>query len=254
MDIVGPFPAGPQQKKFLLVTVDYFSKWVEAEALARITEEAVIKFLWKSIICRYGIPQRLVFDSGRHNDRRSMPTHKPMVKPKSNRYYGFEDRWIRGGIAPIRATVCALVLPNHTKGKHRHDTVPLGVWRGGRSAHGSRVPSGRRLYDEDNGERRRMELDLVTEDRDRATSRLAAYRQRMCATYNWRVIPRSFQVGDLVWKKVKPTGDVGKLEPRWEGPYRVIKKTSTGAYYLTDSDGKDLIRPWNATHLRPYYT
>ncbi|XP_074556839.1 uncharacterized protein LOC141812738 [Curcuma longa] len=54
MDIVGPFPTGPQQKKFLLIAVDYFSKWVEAEALARITEEAVIKFLWKNIVCRYG--------------------------------------------------------------------------------------------------------------------------------------------------------------------------------------------------------
>lgn len=45
MDIVGPFPVGPNQRKFLLVTVDYFSKCVEAEALVTITEEAVIKFL-----------------------------------------------------------------------------------------------------------------------------------------------------------------------------------------------------------------
>ncbi|XP_074576200.1 uncharacterized protein LOC141832633 [Curcuma longa] len=117
------------------------------------------------------------------------------------------------------------------------------------------VPSDRRrFYDEDNGERRRMELDLITEDRDRAASRLMAYRQRMCIKYNRRVIPRSFQVGDLVWKKAKPAGEVGKLEPPWEGPYRVIKKTSSGAYYLTDSGGKDLIRPWSATHLRPYHT
>ncbi|XP_074577859.1 uncharacterized protein LOC141834411 [Curcuma longa] len=64
MDIVGPFSTGPQQKKFLLVAVDYFSKWVEAEALARITEDVVIKFLWKNIVCRYGIPCRLVSDNG----------------------------------------------------------------------------------------------------------------------------------------------------------------------------------------------
>ncbi|XP_073138233.1 uncharacterized protein [Henckelia pumila] len=42
MDIVGPLPPGPGQKKFLLVAVDYFSKWVEAEPLAKITEEAVL--------------------------------------------------------------------------------------------------------------------------------------------------------------------------------------------------------------------
>ncbi|XP_075500185.1 uncharacterized protein LOC142538769 [Primulina tabacum] len=45
MDIVGPFPIAQAQKKFLLVVVDYFSKWVEAEPLAKITEEEVMRFL-----------------------------------------------------------------------------------------------------------------------------------------------------------------------------------------------------------------
>ncbi|KAL0411528.1 UNVERIFIED_CONTAM: hypothetical protein Slati_3742500 [Sesamum latifolium] len=34
MDIVGPFPAVARQRKFLLMAVDYFSKWVEAKPLA----------------------------------------------------------------------------------------------------------------------------------------------------------------------------------------------------------------------------
>ncbi|KAL0433795.1 UNVERIFIED_CONTAM: hypothetical protein Slati_2713800 [Sesamum latifolium] len=45
MDIVGPFPLAPRQKKFSLVAIDYFTKWVEAEPLARITEGEVIKFI-----------------------------------------------------------------------------------------------------------------------------------------------------------------------------------------------------------------
>ncbi|XP_073129098.1 uncharacterized protein [Henckelia pumila] len=45
IDIVGPFPPAPAQKKFLLVAIDYFSKWVEVEVLARITEGKVLKFL-----------------------------------------------------------------------------------------------------------------------------------------------------------------------------------------------------------------
>ncbi|XP_042437010.1 uncharacterized protein K02A2.6-like [Zingiber officinale] len=65
MDIVGQFPMAPGQKRFLLVAVDYFSKWVEAEALARITEDAVIQFLWKNILCRFDIPHKLVSDNGR---------------------------------------------------------------------------------------------------------------------------------------------------------------------------------------------
>ncbi|XP_042416022.1 uncharacterized protein LOC122005152 [Zingiber officinale] len=65
MDIVGPFPMAPGQRPFLLVAVDYFSKWVEAESLAQITEDAVIQFLWKNILCIFGIPHKLVSDNGR---------------------------------------------------------------------------------------------------------------------------------------------------------------------------------------------
>ncbi|RVW76241.1 hypothetical protein CK203_048946 [Vitis vinifera] len=64
MDIVGPLPAAPAQKKFLLVATDYFSKWVEAEAYASIKDKDVTKFVWKNIICRFGIPQTIIADNG----------------------------------------------------------------------------------------------------------------------------------------------------------------------------------------------
>ena len=64
MDIVGPLPAAPAQKKFLLVATDYFSKWVEAEAYASIKDKDVTKFVWKNIICRFGIPQTIIANNG----------------------------------------------------------------------------------------------------------------------------------------------------------------------------------------------
>ncbi|KAL0402448.1 UNVERIFIED_CONTAM: Gag-Pol polyprotein [Sesamum latifolium] len=65
MDIVGPFPVATGQRKFLLMAVDYFSKWIEAEPLAQITENEVIKFLCKNIICRYGLSRVIISDNGR---------------------------------------------------------------------------------------------------------------------------------------------------------------------------------------------
>nr|CAN82409.1 hypothetical protein VITISV_023301 [Vitis vinifera] len=56
MDIVGPLPAAPAQKKFLLVATDYFNKWVEAEAYASIKDKDVTKFVWKNIICLEELP------------------------------------------------------------------------------------------------------------------------------------------------------------------------------------------------------
>ncbi|XP_075515587.1 uncharacterized protein LOC142550234 [Primulina tabacum] len=72
MDIVGPFPIARAQKKFLLVAVDYFSKWVEAEPFAKITEQEVLKFLWKNIVCRFGVPKRLISDNGRQFQGKEM--------------------------------------------------------------------------------------------------------------------------------------------------------------------------------------
>ncbi|XP_072074644.1 uncharacterized protein [Arachis hypogaea] len=65
LDILGPFPKAPGQVKFLLVSIDYFSKWIEAQPLAWITAEKVRSFLWKNIICRYGIPREIISDNGR---------------------------------------------------------------------------------------------------------------------------------------------------------------------------------------------
>ena len=64
MDIVGPLPAVAAQKKFLLVTTDYFSKWVEAEAYYKIKDKDVFKFVWKNIVCWFGIPEAIVADNG----------------------------------------------------------------------------------------------------------------------------------------------------------------------------------------------
>jgi transposase InsO family protein len=65
---MGPLPVGRRQLKFLVVGIDYFTKWVEAEPLATITEKNVRSFVWKAIICRFGIPRVFISDNGRQFD------------------------------------------------------------------------------------------------------------------------------------------------------------------------------------------
>ena len=62
---MGPLPQGKKQVRFLLIVIDYFTKWVEAEALATITKAKVRSFVWKSIVCRFGIPRTIILDNGR---------------------------------------------------------------------------------------------------------------------------------------------------------------------------------------------
>ena len=71
LDIMGPFPTALRQLKFLVVGIDYFTKWVEAEALATITKKNVRSFVWKCIVCRFGIPRVLVLDNEKQFDNDS---------------------------------------------------------------------------------------------------------------------------------------------------------------------------------------
>ena len=66
MDIVGPFPKAVGNKKYLLVDIDYFTKWVEAEPLANIRDVDAKKFVWKNIVTRFGVPHSLISDNGLH--------------------------------------------------------------------------------------------------------------------------------------------------------------------------------------------
>ena len=68
LDILGPLPIGWGQCKFIIVVVDYFTKWAEAEPLATITKQKVCNFVWRSIICRFEIPRSLVSNNGRQFD------------------------------------------------------------------------------------------------------------------------------------------------------------------------------------------
>lgn len=54
--IVGLSPQGKRKMKFVVVTIDYFTKWVEAKPLAKITERNTQDFVCRSIIYRFGIP------------------------------------------------------------------------------------------------------------------------------------------------------------------------------------------------------
>ena len=65
---MSPFPTAIRQLKFLVVGIDYFTKWVKAEALATITEKNIRSFVWRNIICRYRISRVLVSDNGKQFD------------------------------------------------------------------------------------------------------------------------------------------------------------------------------------------
>ena len=65
IDFVGPFPSS-YSNEYILVAVDYVSKWVEAVASPKADSKTVVKFLKKNIFTRFGTPRVLISDGGSH--------------------------------------------------------------------------------------------------------------------------------------------------------------------------------------------
>ncbi|GJX90909.1 reverse transcriptase domain-containing protein [Tanacetum coccineum] len=65
IDIAGPFSEGPGKVKFLIVAMDYFTKWIEAKPVATITGNQIKKFVWDNIVCRFGLPGEIISDNGK---------------------------------------------------------------------------------------------------------------------------------------------------------------------------------------------
>jgi hypothetical protein len=63
VDILGPFPRAVGGYRFLFVAIDKFTKWPEATPVVSITQGAAVAFL-KSIVCRFGVPSRIITDNG----------------------------------------------------------------------------------------------------------------------------------------------------------------------------------------------
>ncbi|XP_077251862.1 uncharacterized protein LOC143891100 [Tasmannia lanceolata] len=67
IDIIGKVsPKSSSGQEYLLVVIDYFTKWIEAQSYASISSASLAKFITANIIYRYGVPHQLISDNGLH--------------------------------------------------------------------------------------------------------------------------------------------------------------------------------------------
>uniref|UniRef100_A0A2N9FFE4 Integrase catalytic domain-containing protein n=1 Tax=Fagus sylvatica TaxID=28930 RepID=A0A2N9FFE4_FAGSY len=73
MDVIGAItPKASNGHEFILVAIDYFTKWVEACSFKNVTQVAVTRFVKNNIICRYGMPEMLITDNASNLNNRMM--------------------------------------------------------------------------------------------------------------------------------------------------------------------------------------
>jgi len=61
LDFIGLINPSSNQKTYILVAIEYVTKWVEAEALPRATEDSVIHFIFQLFV-RHGLPREIITD------------------------------------------------------------------------------------------------------------------------------------------------------------------------------------------------
>ncbi|RVX00391.1 hypothetical protein CK203_024529 [Vitis vinifera] len=245
---VGPLPAAPAQKKFLLVATDYFSKWVEAEAYASIKDKDVTKNFCSELNIRnsYSTPRYP------QSNGQAEATNKTLITALKKRLEQAKGKWVEelpGVLWAYRTT------PGRPTGN-----TPFALAYGMDAVIPTEIGLPTIRTDAAKQSDANMELgrnlDWTDEVRESAAIRMADYQQRASAHYNRKVRPRSFKNGTLVLRKVfENTTEVGagKFQANWEGPYIVSKASNNGAYHLQKLDGTPLLRPWNVSNLKQYY-
>ncbi|KAL2253185.1 UNVERIFIED_CONTAM: Gag-Pol polyprotein [Sesamum indicum] len=245
IDILGPFPPARAQKKFVIVAVEYFSKWVEAEAVSKITEREAINFIWKNIVCRFGIPRVLISDNGTQFQEVTNRTILQHLKARLSLKKEWSDE-LPGVLWAYRTT------PRTSTGE-----TPFSLVYGSETVIPAEIgEESQRIMSFDlarNRRQRAFDLDIVEEKRDAARVKMLHHKSLMLRGHNKNLKPRSLQVGDLVLRKVEVSKHVGKLDPNWEGPFKVIKIVGKGTYKLQDIQGKELPRPWNIQNIKRFY-
>ena len=254
MDIIGPFTPSKGQCKFLLVGIDYFTKLIEAEPLTTITARNVQNFVWKNIVCRFGLPQVIITDNGRQFTDRGLAEfyEKLSIKhitssvenPQTNGQAEAANKVflnkLKKRLGPAKGNRTEELLEvlwayrctpqsttQETPYSLAYDTeamIPVEI--GELSLH-------RQTLDLDlNKESLLVGLKLINELRDKCRIREEACKIRMARRYNSKVKPRSFQKRDLVWRmRSDARKDGGKFSSNWEGPFCIADTAAGGVYY-----------------------
>lgn len=69
IDVVGPIPRKASNgHQYIIVAIDYFTKWVEAASLAHVTMKNMARFVQRDIICQYSVPNEIITDNGSNFD------------------------------------------------------------------------------------------------------------------------------------------------------------------------------------------
>nr|GEX27532.1 reverse transcriptase domain-containing protein [Tanacetum cinerariifolium] len=261
IDFMGPFPSS-KRNKYILVAVDYLSKWVEAKALPTNDARVVVKFL-KSLFSWFGIPREIISDRGTHlcNDQFTRVMIKYGVTYRlATAYHPQTSGQVEVSNCGLKRILERTVGENRASWSNKLDDAlwafrtayktPIGctpyklVY--GKSYH-LPIELEHRAYWalkhvnfnlKTADDHRKLQLNELSELCDQAYENSMIYKERTKKLHDSKIKKRIFNVGDQVFlfnSRLKIFS--GKLKTRWSGPFTITQVFPYGTIELSQPNG-----------------
>ncbi|GJZ57707.1 reverse transcriptase domain-containing protein, partial [Tanacetum coccineum] len=202
IDFMGPFLSS-RGNKYILVVIDYLSKWVEAKVLPTNDARVVVKFL-KSLFARFGTPRAIISDHGTHfcNDQFAKVMLKYGVTHRlSTAYHPQTSGQVEVSNRGLKRILERTVGENHASWSDKLDDA---VWAF-RTAF--KTPIGCTPYKlvykkafhlKTAGDHRKVQMNELNELRDQAYEKSLIYKEKTKKIHDSKIKNRVFNVGDRV--------------------------------------------------------